>query len=757
MKKVLVVLLMLTIGLSLTFANGASETNTNEKAGTTSYSGANTAGDMTGLIQGSANGSAGVMGDFIMSFSTILDKMTSGVCLALTPYPKALELFYPDLFDSSELGVDNKYAEYGVTTQDVFMNKEGSLSSTNLADQGLSTKSTDAQKATTNMLMIVIVSLFLIEILFSVIYSYITGGEEPILKTLLVKAVTCLLIGALIMSLPFIIEAFKWGFDKVVKIMSGADQNKEVPELATTKERVYQEAVKSTPFQYPGLLLRLVTMETINLDPDVAGITDMFVKDDDTFLNIKSGVSAVIVNMLFFVVKIVIFLIAIISALHIMFNIVEVYILMSLALILLPFQIFRLTSFMGTGVFRSLMSNIIQLAVICFIIIAVVPLTSDVSVNLWSSIQSVKDNLYEAGWKYSTFNSDRASHKSSVYQFLYQYEDAYDGGGTLYKQLGADKINWTNTVELPENDPSTGKPKESTFAKLFNTVGFEAGVSYLDAGSSSTLKTTPRITVTLYPTAGAETNGFATWGVDNFGKVSNMIAAAIQDIINHTYNTYYRHFGMEQDQYNLDKIDNFEDVPQAVKYVVGVTGGTMDSAETQKYFNGQDSKLTAKFFKLDNNNASAPNLLTVEKIPVSDSPSAWSLTFSYLATALCMAYLQCFFIQRSSQITEGLLNGRDSGPDFGRLLSARAVGGVARAAGKVATAPVRGGAALATTGARLATANIGQSLSNSGHTALGGMLMALSRVGSTQGQSAATIGNQKTTEANTTNRDSKNG
>ena len=608
------------------------------------------------------------------------------------------------------------------------------------------------------MLMIVIVSLFLIEILFSVIYSYITGGEEPVLKTLLVKAVTCLLIGALIMSLPFIIEAFKWGFDKVVKIMSGADQNKEVPELATTKELVYQEAVKSTPFQYPGLLLRLVTMETINLDPDVAGITDMFVKNDDTFLNIKSGVSSVIVNMLFFVVKIVVFLIAIISALHIMFNIVEVYILMSLALILLPFQIFRLTSFMGTGVFRSLMSNIIQLAVICFIIIAVVPLTSDVSVNLWSSIQSVKDNLYEAGWKYSTFTSDRTSHQSNVYAFLKQYETAYDGGGPLYKQLGDNnKLNWDNTVELPETDPSTGKQKEPTFAELFNTVGFEAGVYYLDAGSSSDKKTTPRITVTLYPTEWAETNGFAKWGVDNFGKVSNMIAAAIQDIINHTYNTYYRHYGMEQDQYKLDKIDNFEDVPQAVKYVVGVTGGTMDSEYTQKYFNGQDSKLTAKFFMLDNNNTSGSNLLTVEKTPVSDSPSAWSLTFSYLATALCMAYLQCFFIQRSSQITEGLLNGRDSGPDFGRLLSARAVGGVARAAGKVATAPVRGGAALATTGARLATANVGQSLSNSGHTALGGMLMALSHVRSTQEQTAAAIGNQKDTGANTANSDSKNG
>ena len=756
MKKVVVVLLILTIGLSFSFAAPASETNTNKKAGTTSYSGANTAGDMIGLIQGSANGSAGVMGDFIMSFSTILDKMTSGVCLALTPYPKALELFYPDLFDSSELGVDNKYAEYGVTTQDVFMNKEGSLSSTNLADQGLSTKSTDAQKATTNMLMIVIVSLFLIEILFSVIYSYITGGEEPILKTLLVKAVTCLLIGALIMSLPFIIEAFKWGFDKVVKIMSGADQNKEVPELATTKELVYQEAVKSTPFQYPGLLLRLVTMETINLDPDVAGITDMFVKNDDTFLNIKSGVSSVIVNMLFFVVKIVVFLIAIISALHIMFNIVEVYILMSLALILLPFQIFRLTSFMGTGVFRSLMSNIIQLAVICFIIIAVVPLTSDVSVNLWSSIQSVKDNIYEAGWKYSTFKSDRTAHESNVYDFLHQYEIAYDGGGTLYKQLGDDsRIIWDNTVELPGIDPSTGKPKESTFAELFGTVGFEAAVYYLDAGSSSTLKTTPRITVTLYPTAGAETNGFAEWGVDNFGKVSSMIAAAIQDIINYTYSRYQQNQTAEDVTYGLNEISVFENVPREVKYIIGVKGGTLDIDGTAENFNGNYAKTAINFFKLEGSTGKGP--LRTEKTAVGESSSAWSLTFSYLATALCMAYLQCFFIQRSSQITEGLLNGRDSGPDFGRLLSARAVGGVARAAGKVATAPVRGGAALATTGARLATANVGQSLSNAGHTALGGMLMALSRVGSTQGQSAATIGNQKTTEANTTNRDSKNG
>ena len=114
--------------------------------------------------------------------------------------------------------------------------------------------------------------------------------------------------------------------------------------------------------------------------------------------------------------------------------------------------------------------------------------------------------------------------------------------------------------------------------------------------------------------------------------------------------------------------------------------------------------------------------LSVEdKNKVSDS-KGWLRVFSYLATAMVIAYMQTFFIQRSSQIAQGLIDGRDSGPDFASRLSARAAATFAGGAARAFSSPVRAAGGAVTGGVRQATAEYGQKVMDSGHSTLGAFL-----------------------------------
>ena len=110
-----------------------------------------------------------------------------------------------------------------------------------------------------------------------------------------------------------------------------------------------------------------------------------------------------------------------------------------------------------------------------------------------------------------------------------------------------------------------------------------------------------------------------------------------------------------------------------------------------------------------------------EKNKVSDS-KGWLRVFSYFATAMVIAYMQTFFIQRSSQIAQGLIDGRDSGPDFASRLSARAAATFAGGAVRAFSSPARAAGGAVTGGVRQATAEYGQRVMDSGHSTLGAFL-----------------------------------
>ena len=156
------------------------------------------------LIEPPASENLGVIDSFIWTISNTLDKVTEGLGLTLSPFPQAINLFYEKDLSSSGR---NAYDTYALEDKDVFMSRNTSGVDASAFDSKVKTKTAESQTKTVNMVFVIIGSLFLAETILTIVYSYVTGGEEPILKTLMAKFVTAILIGALLMALPFLMEA----------------------------------------------------------------------------------------------------------------------------------------------------------------------------------------------------------------------------------------------------------------------------------------------------------------------------------------------------------------------------------------------------------------------------------------------------------------------------------------------------------------------------------------------------------------------
>ena len=535
-------------------------------------------------------------------------------------------------------------------------------------DSNVKTKTSETQKKTVNMVFVIIGSLFLAETILTIVYSYVTGGEEPLLKTLMAKFVTAILIGALLMALPFLMEALKYGFRKAVEILAWDNLGGDL--------KVFGDAVgEVSTFHYPGLYLRLVTDQLKHLDLTSAGIS---------FDGLIAGpVQTGIAWLIFMVVKLGIVMIALFTSLHIAFNVIEIYILIPLALILLPWQLFKPLSFIGSGVVKSLISNIIQVTVISFVILAIVPITATVTNSLWQSA-TAGEEIKDAAFIVTTLNEDRTENLRENGLLALSFSSY-----TSSSALDLSSVNLSATY--PRSSTSTKTP--TTAKEILKNTGLYASVIYAEEVDG-----TIRCTVTPQFTPIGDVDREA-W-TDFMAANSETLVKEIQKWIPKRIEEKYPDISKLQGWSNKVSLNNdlfdysqdFLNLPSARKLMV------------VKMALGENGYLSVE-----------------DKNKVSDS-KGWLRVFSYLATAMVIAYMQTFFIQRSSQIAQGLIDGRDSGPDFASRLSARAAATFAGGAVRAFSSPVRAAGGAVTGGVRQATAEYGQKLMDSGHSTLGAFL-----------------------------------
>ena len=617
------------------------------------------------LIEPPASENLGVIDSFIWTISNTLDRITEGLCLTLSPFPQAINLFYEKDLSSSGR---NAYDTYAIKDEDVFMSRNTGGVEASAFDSNVKTKTSETQKKTVNMVFVIIGSLFLAETILTIVYSYVTGGEEPLLKTLMAKFVTAILIGALLMALPFLMEALKNGFRKAVEILAWDNLGGDL--------KVFGDAVgEVSTFHYPGLYFGLVTDQLKHLDLTSAGISfDGFIVGP-----VQTGIAW----LLFMVVKLGIVMIALFTSLHITFNVIEIYILIPLALILLPWQLFKPLSFIGSGVIKSLISNIIQVTVISFVILAIVPITATVTNALWQSA-TAGEEIKDAAFIVTTLNEDRTDNLGED-GLLAPTFSSYTGSSVL----DLSSISLSSTYPRSSTDTKT----PTTAKDILKNTGLYASVIYAEE-SDGTVKCT--VTPQFTPLGDVDREAWTDFMAANSETLVKEIQKWIPKRIEEKYPDISKLQGWSNKaSHNNDLFDysqDFLNLPSARKLMV------------VKMALGESGYLSVE-----------------EKNKVSDS-KGWLRVFSYLATAMVIAYMQTFFIQRSSQIAQGLIDGRDSGPDFASRLSARAAATFAGGAVRAFSSPARAAGGAVTGGVRQATAEYGQRVMDSGHSTLGAFL-----------------------------------
>ena len=617
------------------------------------------------LIEPPASKNLGLIDSFIWTISNTLDKITEGLCLTLSPFPQAINLFYEKDLSSSGR---NTYDTYAIEDEDVFMSRNTKSVEASAFNMNVKTKTAESQKKTVNMVFVIIGSLFLAETILTIVYSYVTGGEEPVLKTLMAKFVTAIMIGALLMALPFLMEALKYGFRKAVEILAWDNLSGDIKILGDAIGEV-------STFHYPGLYFRLVTDQLKHLDLTSAGVSfDGFILGP-----VQTGIAWLI----FMVVKLGIVMIALFTSLHIAFNVIEIYILIPIALILLPWQLFKPLSFIGSGVIKSLISNIIQVTVISFVILAIVPITATVTNVLWQSA-TAGEEIKDAAFIVTTLNEDRTENLR---------ED-----GLL--ALSFSSFTGSSVLDLSSINLSATYPRSSTTSKtpttakdILKNTGLYASVIYaeeVDGTISCTV--TPQFT----PLGDVDREAWTDFMASNSETLVKEIQKWIPRRIEEKYPEISKLQGwsnkVTSDKDFYDYSQGFLNLPSARKLMA------------VKIALGESGYLSVE-----------------DKNKVSDS-KGWLRVFLYLATAMVIAYMQTFFIQRSSQIAQGLIDGRDAGPDFASRLSARAAATFAGGAVRAFSSPVRAAGGTVTGGVRQATAEYGQRVMDSGHSTLGAFL-----------------------------------
>ena len=269
------------------------------------------------------------MRGFLVGLAGIFDDITLTAVLGVTPFPSMLTRQGDDLSSSIFAIASNDSA----TAQ-----KEKAISSTIGA---------------------IFISCIVAEILYIAIFKCFLMGDYAIAKQVAGVFLKGMCIFFIVINLPVLIELVRQGFQELAYIIAGAylDTDSSLLEM------------RDSVFKMPGTLIRSCIDIIELIDPNNAGASGVSVieaTEDGAALGTKTIVGYM-VQILYWVVQLICVICLCITAFHVMFNIIEVYLLIGIVAVLAPFQIFDLTRFLGEKAIYSLFVNLVELFVLMVI------------------------------------------------------------------------------------------------------------------------------------------------------------------------------------------------------------------------------------------------------------------------------------------------------------------------------------------------------------------------------------------------------
>lgn len=333
------------------------------------------------------------VGGVMTRIANMFDTVTILFCTSLSPFPNSIASFY------SETSLANDVYTYGISTtgktpdNSLLISRNYYEQNSPIINVGDSREvrgiSSASQQKTWNMITVLFVSFFAAEVLFSAFYGYMTDRDGGILKEVISKAVLAILLFLLLSAMPFLIEAFRYGFLLMARTLTGLDDFETSNDDEKYMLSMMQEA---TVFQYPGLLVRNLGHLIDNLNPNNVGGINLYDEVIDGFFK---PLVEVLFNIVYMFVKFICCILIVFAAFHVMINVCEVYLLLGIAMCITPFIVFSPLKFLGEKALMSLFSNMMELFVIVVILFSTFTIGVTVEqITLESLYQGYKSASY---------------------------------------------------------------------------------------------------------------------------------------------------------------------------------------------------------------------------------------------------------------------------------------------------------------------------------------------------------------------------
>lgn len=667
MKKILILLIIVFMTTASLFAGGSSD----KKGSSTGGSADNTASayEIAANIK-----PATTAGSFMESVANVYDEITMAFCLGMTPFPNTLVQFYGgygqsgyDLKAMSDGGFTDFNLGNSLLIGNTYYNKNGGK-----LDYGSKTyvgKSSETQKSIWNMITVLFLSFLLAEIVFTAIYHYVSDKDGSALKEILAKAVMSMAIFLVAASLPFLIEVFRIGFTSAAYMLTGMNDLvsgdgimidppaniEDVPVKATrisTKSlKTLQEMQRYPVFMYPGTLIRSLSDIMGFLNPDNVGGSGVDLSEEVQLKGIKGVILDALIEVIYFIVKMMGTIMVLVAALHVMYNVCEVYLLLGCVMLLLPFTIFSPLKFLGEKAVMSLFSNVLELFVIIMIMFTTVAIASTVTSGLLSMILS------------SVKSITVTMHISNPQAFA-------EGGGD--RELSFTKHQQEDIVELAGENGSldfkvmlpgpTSAEDGGSYQDVFQDLVDQSGEDFSMGGVSAQ----------TFQWFQARWSEFLN---SNLAFTLDLTGVPYCEVLTPNLKFSYDNAGYDPDKY-LDFLKRNRTI---------MAYPASDKVKILNYI--ANSYGTEFGMTIDVEGAEA-------EMGVDPNTNPFDIYFMHIVSFFLVIMMETYFINQSSQITNALLSGNVSSEGFSGMLTRMAGGMALKAATKGASTVVKGAGGL---------------------------------------------------------------
>lgn len=668
------------------------------------------------------------LGRWIDTIANAMNTITYHIVMAIHPFPSTIyQLYdYDTTSTSYEMTVDksrmqsfdetsllihnqyysrtylNEYEHYQIPIAE--LNKGTSLDKLGSNySSALSKVAQDApfQRYKWSIVTMLFLTLFIAEVLFTAIWGYVTGTSENILKDVAKKAGITLALFILTSALPYLVEAMRYGLFKIADMFYGPSASQYYTESSIISPMSSPEEI----FNMPGRFLEQMKFffqssnseyGTSALSSALAGTSGY--QGADFF-------KTLIVWLLYLVFRFFMFFTVLKCSIHIALNIIEVYILLGLTMILVPFSVFEPTKPLGAKCIMSLVTNLVECFVIVVMLTCVVPaVTAVTSSLLQNGIQTADDSVVSSEiamdytyaspdlsiWETESVDGDGAN---SIY-----VPRIFAGDGWLALTLwnsNSQKIAYVYRTKSINGDSSNSQSaKEKSILSSENVnVYFVITDSMMEDG---------KITKEELETGINAMEGTTLKGKSLSGNIKSTNVSRLTGLAEAFYRSTVSTMGNSSSSIPTDPLTLNGTAENKMAFLRTFSSILLSGNASSYIADLSANSYWMKGISAYSTDATCRNASTPRKYSGTIYGQSNSIMMFLQLTVIFMSmYIPCFFIQQSTQITNSLMNGTAAMESF-----ANAISGIAQktyqGAGKLAGRAMSLGGNIAGTGLQTA-------------------------------------------------------